>query len=91
MMYVLFVLGIYLLLKSAEWIIDSSSSLAKKLGVSSLIIGLTVVAFGTSLPELVVNIFAAVEGVAEVSFGNIIGSNIANILLVLGVVMHVLY
>lgn len=83
--YILFALGIYLLLKSADWIIDSSTSMAKKLGVSSLIIGLTVVAFGTSLPELVVNIFAAFQGAAEVSFGNIIGSNIANILLVLGV------
>ena len=85
MVYIFFVIGLYLLVKSADLIVDSSSSMAKKLGVSSLLIGLTVVAFGTSLPELVVNIFAAVEGVAEVSFGNIIGSNIANILLVLGV------
>ena len=83
--YILFVLGLYILIKSADWIVDSSSSLAKKLGVSSLIIGLTVVAFGTSLPELVVNVFAAFRGAAEVSFGNIIGSNIANIFLVLGV------
>ncbi len=83
--YILFALGIYLLVKSADWIVDSSSSLAKKWGVSSLIIGLTVVAFGTSLPELVVNVFAAFKGAAEVSFGNIIGSNIANILLVLGI------
>ncbi len=86
MVYILFAVGIYLLIKSADWIIDGSSSLAKKLGVSSLIIGLTVVAFGTSLPELVVNLFAAFEGAAEISFGNIIGSNIANILLVLGIV-----
>jgi len=85
MVYILFVLGIYLLVKSADWIVDSSSSLAKKLGVSSLIIGLTIVAFGTSLPELVVNVFSAFKGAAEVSFGNIIGSNIANILLVLGI------
>ena len=83
--YILFAIGIYLLLKSADWIVDSSSSMAKKWGVSSLMIGLTVVAFGTSLPELVVNVFAAFEGAAEVSFGNIIGSNIANILLVLGI------
>jgi len=86
MVYILFVLGLYLLVKSADWIVDSSSSMAKKLGVSSLMIGLTVVAFGTSLPELVVNVVAAFKGAAEVSFGNIIGSNIANILLVLGVV-----
>ncbi len=81
-----FLLGIFLLVKSANWIVDGASSLARKLGVSSLVIGLTVVAFGTSLPELVVNLFAATEGAGEVAFGNIIGSNIANILLVLGVV-----
>ena len=85
MVYLLFVLGLYLLVKSADLIVDSSSSMAKKLGVSSLVIGLTVVAFGTSLPELVVNVIAAFKGAAEVSFGNIVGSNIANILLVLGV------
>ena len=85
MVYLLFVIGLYVLVRSADWIVDSSSSMAKKLGVSSLMIGLTVVAFGTSLPELVVNVLAAFKGAAEVSFGNIIGSNIANILLVLGV------
>jgi cation:H+ antiporter len=85
MTYILFVVGIYLLVRSADWIVDGASSLAKKLGVSSLIIGLTVVAFGTSLPELVVNLFAALEGNGEIAFGNIVGSNIANVLLVLGV------
>jgi len=83
--YVLFAVGIYLLIKSADWIVESSSSIAKKFGVSNLMIGLTVVAFGTSLPELVVNVIAAFRGAAEVSFGNIIGSNISNILLILGV------
>jgi len=85
MTYVLFVVGIYLLVKSADFIVDSSSSIAKKFGVSSLVIGLTVVAFGTSLPELVVNVFAAIGGSGGVSFGNIIGSNIANVLLILGI------
>lgn len=84
--YVLFVLGLVFLVKSADWIVDSSSSIAKRLGVSSLIIGLTVVAFGTSLPELVVNLFAAFSGSGEIAFGNVIGSNIANVLLVMGVV-----
>jgi len=65
--------------------VDGSVSLARRLGVSSLVIGLTVVAFGTSLPELIVNIFAVGAGAGEVVFGNIIGSNIANILLVLGI------
>ncbi len=85
MAYILFVVGIYFLVKSAGWIIDGSSSLAKKLGVSSLIIGLTVVGFGTSLPELIVNLFAAINGAPEIAFGNIIGSNISNILLILGI------
>jgi len=83
--YLLFVVGIYLLIEGAGWIVDSSSSIAKKIGVSSLIIGLTVVAFGTSLPELLVGIFSALRGVSEVSLGNIVGSNIANILLILGI------
>jgi cation:H+ antiporter len=89
MVYVLFVVGIYLLIKSADWIVDGGASLARRFGVSSLIIGLTVVAFGTSLPELVVNLFAAFEGASEVSFGNIIGSNIANILFVLGITVMI--
>ena len=83
--YVFFVFGIYLLIKSADFIVESSSSIAKKFGISSLVIGLTIVAFGTSLPELVVNIFAAISGSGEVSFGNIVGSNIMNVLLVLGI------
>ncbi len=82
--YLLFFVGIVLLIKGADYLIDGSTALAKKLKVSTLIIGLTIVAFGTSLPELVVNIFAAIKGSSEVAFGNIIGSNIANILLILG-------
>jgi len=84
--YILFLLGIFLLIKSAGWIVESSVSLAKKLKVSALIIGLTVVAFGTSLPELIVNLFAAFKGSPEIIFGNIVGSNIANIFLVLGTI-----
>jgi cation:H+ antiporter len=84
--YILFFLGIFLLIKSAGWIIEGSVSLAKKLKVSALIIGLTVVAFGTSLPELIVNLFAAFNGSSEIIFGNIVGSNIANIFLVLGTI-----
>jgi len=83
--YILFVVGIYLLVKCADLIVDSSTTLAKKMGVSTLIVGLTVVAFGTSLPELIVNIFATLHGTPEIVFGNIIGSNISNILLILGI------
>ena len=82
--YILFVVGIILLIKGAGCLVDGASSLAKKLGVSTLIIGLTVVAFGTSMPELIVNIIAAINNASGVALGNIIGSNISNILLVLG-------
>ena len=83
--YILLFVGLALLMKGADFLVDGSSSLAKKLGVSTLVIGLTVVAFGTSMPELVVNIAATLQGANDVSMGNIIGSNIANILLILGV------
>lgn len=82
--YILFVVGIGLLLKGADWLVDGSSSLAKRLGIPSLVIGLTVVAFGTSTPELVVNLVAAFKGSGEIALGNIVGSNIANIMLILG-------
>ena len=85
MEYFLFVLGIYLLIKSSDAIVDGASALAKKFGISAMVIGLTVIAFGTSLPELMVNLFASLEGSSEIVFGNILGSNMANILLVLGV------
>ena len=78
-------LGFVLLIKGADFLIDGSSSLAYKLNVSQMVIGLTIVAFGTSAPELLVNLFAAVEGNTGISFGNIVGSNIANILLILGI------
>lgn len=82
---ILFILGLALLLKGADFLVDGASSLAKKLKISLIVIGLTIVAFGTSTPELVVNIFASVRGSAEIAIGNIVGSNIANILLILGV------
>lgn len=77
--------GILLLMKGADWLVEGSSSLAKRLGVSDLTIGLTVVAFGTSMPELLVNIMSSVNGANDIAIGNIVGSNIANILLILGI------
>ena len=82
--YLPFILGIILLIKGADWLIDGSTALAKKLGISSLIIGLTVVAFGTSLPELLVTVFSVIKESEEIVLGNIIGSNISNLLLILG-------
>lgn len=83
--YAALVIGLAILIKGADLLVDGSSSLAKKWGISSAIIGLTIVAFGTSMPELLVNIISALKGNADIAFGNVMGSNIANILLILGV------
>jgi cation:H+ antiporter len=85
MTYALFVAGFILLIKGADLLVDGASAIAKRLNVSDLVIGLTVVAFGTSLPELFVNIFAGIHGNTDIAVGNVLGSNIANILLILGV------
>lgn len=77
-------LGLFLLIKGANFFVDSCSSVAKSLGIPSLIIGLTIVAFGTSAPELAVSVTAAVKGLNDISIGNVVGSNICNILLILG-------
>jgi len=73
------------LLLGAKWLIDGASSLGRKFGVSQLLIGLTIVALGTSLPELVINIFASVQGRTDLAIGNVLGSNIINTLLIVGV------
>ncbi len=78
-------IGFALLIMSADFLVAGASALAKRIGVSDLVIGLTVVAFGTSTPELFVNIFASIQGNTEIAIGNIIGSNIFNILLILGI------
>ena len=82
---ILLIIGLGLLVLGADWLVRGASSLAKKLRVSALVIGLTVVAFGTSMPELTVSTTAALQGSADIALGNIVGSNIANILLILGV------
>ena len=82
---VLLVFGFIFLIKGADYLVQGSSSLAKKLRVSDLIIGLTIVALGTSTPELVVNLVASFRDTADLAIGNVLGSNIANILLILGV------
>jgi cation:H+ antiporter len=78
------IVGFGMLFWGAEWLVKGSSSLAGNLGVSPVVIGLTVVAFGTSAPELVVSIVAAVEDKSMLAIGNVVGSNILNIALVLG-------
>ena len=81
---ILFIFGFYLLMKGADLLVEGSSSIAKRYNVSDLIIGLTLVSFGTSAPELIINIFSSFNGSSEIAIGNVFGSNIANILLILG-------
>lgn len=80
-----FIAGVLLLVKGADWLVEGASDLAKRLGVSDLSIGLTVVAFGTSMPELIVNVVGNAQGASDLVIGDVIGSNIANTLLILGV------
>ncbi|MCD6104229.1 MAG: calcium/sodium antiporter [Thermosipho sp. (in: Bacteria)] len=77
------VVGLFLLLKGADWLVDGSVSIALNLGVSKLIVGLSVVAFGTSVPELVASLVSVLNGHSSVSISNVVGSNIANIALCL--------
>ena len=81
---ILVVVGIAGLFFGGEWLVRGSSRLARSFGISPLIIGLTIVAFGTSTPELLVSVSAALQGISDVSIGNIVGSNIANVGLILG-------
>jgi cation:H+ antiporter len=83
--YILFFLGFLLLIKGADFLVEGAATIARKLKVSNIVIGLTIVSFGTSAPELVVNVFASTHGNTELAIGNILGSNISNILLILGV------
>lgn len=79
------VVGFALLVKGADWFVSGASGMAHRLGVSPLIIGLTIVAFGTSAPELAVSVTAALDGANEIAVGNVVGSNIFNLLVVAGV------
>lgn len=85
MTYVLLFVGFVFLIKGAGFLVDGASSLAKKLNISNLVIGLTIVAFGTSAPELFVNLFASFRGSTDIAIGNIVGSNIVNTLFILGI------
>ncbi len=83
LIYILFVLGFVVLIKGADLLVDGAVSVAKRAKISSIVIGLTIVAFGTSMPELVVNIFASATGSTGIAIGNILWSNISNVLLIL--------
>lgn len=82
---VILLIGFVILIKGADWLVNGASALARKQNVSDLAIGLTVVAFGTSAPELVVNVFAAFQNHQDIAFGNVIGSNNFNLFVILGI------
>ncbi|PIP13028.1 MAG: sodium:proton exchanger [bacterium (Candidatus Stahlbacteria) CG23_combo_of_CG06-09_8_20_14_all_34_7] len=81
----IFIVSFPIILKAADLLISGASSFAKRINVSNITIGLTIVAFGTSMPEFVINLYSSITGHNEIVFGNVIGSNIFNILLILGV------
>jgi len=82
---ILLIAGLALLVFSADWLVQGAAKIAAALGISPLIVGLTVVAFGTSAPELAVSVMSAFEGQADLAVGNVVGSNIFNILVILGI------
>lgn len=82
---VLLVIGFIMLIKGADWFVEGASKIADHFGIPQLVIGLTIVAFGTSAPEAAVSITAAMNGSASITIGNVVGSNILNILIILGI------
>lgn len=82
--FILFGIGLFILVKGADFLVDGASALAARFGIHPIAIGLTVVAFGTSTPELVVSLTSALRGSTDIALGNVIGSNIFNILFILG-------
>lgn len=85
MNYILLIIGFFLLIKGADIFVDGASSIAKKIGIPPVIVGLTIVSIGTSAPELAVSIISAFKGSNDIAMGNVVGSNIFNTLMVLGV------
>ncbi len=81
----LLVLGFAMLIKGADWFVDGSAGIARRMGIPQLVVGLTIVAMGTSAPEAAVSISAALKGTADIAIGNVVGSNILNIFIILGI------
>lgn len=82
---VLIITGFIFLIKGADWLVEGGSNIAKKLHIPELVIGMTIVSIGTSLPELIVSVQAAMQGHSDMSIGNIVGSNIVNLFLILSI------
>lgn len=87
MNYILLIVGFFLLIKGADIFVDGASAISKKLGIPSVIVGLTIVSLGTSAPELAVSIVSSLQGSNEIAVGNVLGSNIFNTLMVLGITL----
>ncbi len=85
MYIILIVIGFILLIKGADFLVDGASGIAKRFNIPEIVIGLTIVSIGTSMPELVVSVTSALEGHSDIAIGNVVGSNLANLLLILGV------
>lgn len=83
--YFYFFVGFIFLLVGAKWLVDGAGSIGKKSGLPQFIVGLTIVALGTSLPEMIINVFASVRGLTDLAIGNVVGSNTTNTLLIIGV------
>lgn len=79
------IIGFFLLIKGADFLVDGASNIAKKFHIPTIIIGLTIVAIGTSMPELMVSTTASIKGHSDMSIGNVVGSNLANLLFILGI------
>jgi len=83
---ILIILGFAFLIKGADFLVDGASGIAKKFHIPEIIIGLTIVSIGTTMPELIVSVSSAIRGSSDMAIGNVIGSNVCNMLLILGVV-----
>lgn len=90
MNYILLIIGFFLLIKGADIFVNGASSISKKLGIPSVIVGLTIVSLGTSAPELAVSIVSSLQGSNEIAVGNVLGSNMFNTLMVLGVTLIIM-
>ena len=82
---ILIVIGFFLLIKGADYLVDGAVGIAKRFHISEIVIGLTIVSIGTSMPELIVSITSAIDGYPDMAVGNVIGSNICNLMLILGI------
>ncbi len=85
MSYFLFLLGFVLLIGGANWLVDGASAIGRKYNIPDIVIGLTIVSFGTSLPELIISLFSSTEGATDLAISNVLGSNIFNVFIIVGV------